>query len=156
MKKTKKYLTVVTILLIIIFITTVYIIDIVTDFYIKEYITIANGLALYFAILFVYIILLLYDIDAKRLLLSKILFYILLGTSIAIFVYYYCCDPWAGTFSLYFFFAATVHFLIMYIIKKFRLRTVLLSMKWESMILLAYIVFLLIFFFGLLKKYVFN
>ncbi len=122
-----------------------------TDRDIRNYLYLVGWVGYLGSYLFAYLTLLFYDIDAKRLLLSKILFYLLLSTSITIFGYYFCCDAWAGAISLYFLFAAIIHFIIVYFIKQSVLSNYTLSLRKEFIALLIFIVVILIFFFVPIK-----
>jgi hypothetical protein len=151
MKKVKKILITIFIIFLLIFIATDFISKYIADRQVRNYLNLLDIVAFFGLFIFAYLTLLFYDLDAKRLLLSKILFYILLGTSITIFGYYFCCDAWAGAISLYFLFAAIIHFIVVYFIKQSVLSNYTLSLRKEFMVLLIFIVVILIFFFVPIK-----
>ena len=93
----------------------------------------------------VYVLLMLYDIDARNLLRTKVLHYFILAGSVSTFIYTLNYDAWGILLVLYFIFAALINLIIITLLRFLVIKNNI-SVRIEWLSLLLWIITLGVFF----------
>lgn len=136
MIKAKNISLVISALLLLTFVVTYFYPKENIDFAARNYLTLVNSVAFLGFIAALYVSILAYDIDSKKLRLSKTLYYGLLLSSIGI-LFYFCFR--SAAFSAFIFAVAVVHFLVMYFVQKYFLCDSALSLRKEFLALPVFV-----------------
>jgi hypothetical protein len=115
-----------------------------SDFKSKEIVSIINYISLLLGLAGAYSTIMAFDIATKTLLRTKILFYILIAATVGV-ILYALKDGWAIITAVYVTFAAVLHFIVMYALRKYRLPREGIRLRTEFYALVGLALFILSF-----------